>query len=106
MCKKAGKAGAIEQIAYILPLLERFHDRVTYFQTSAAPTVSPLLYLIGDLLKVADTLADKSDKVQNEIGEAIMSRVLAQIESEFEDDLGNDYLKVQLFDSRVSDRVR
>ena len=40
---------ALIQIGKIAPLLDRFQYWIVYFQTTAAPTVSLILYLIDDL---------------------------------------------------------
>ena len=63
----------------IAHLLDRFQYWIVYFQTTAAPTVSLILYLIDDLKSVANSLVDKSDREGNVEAEAILSRFLAQI---------------------------
>jgi len=104
--KKNSCEQALIQIEKIAPLLDRFQYWIVYFQTTAAPTVSLILYLIDDLRSVADSLADKSDREGNVEAEAILSRFLAQIEEEFQFDAEDDYLRLaQLLDPRVSYRV-
>ena len=56
---------AFIQIEKIEQLLDRFQCWIVYFQTSAAPTVSSVLYLIDDLKSIADKLAERSDAEDN-----------------------------------------
>jgi hypothetical protein len=81
--KKNSCEQAIIKIEKISPLLDRFQYWIVYFQTTAAPTVSLILYLIDDLKSVADSLADEGNEDGNVEAETILSRVLAQIEKEF-----------------------
>jgi hypothetical protein len=104
--KKNSCEQAIIKIEKISPLLDRFQYWIVYFQTTAAPTVSLILYLIDDLKSVADSLGDKNDRDGNIEAGSILSRFLAQIEEEFIFDVDDDYLRLaQLLDPRVSYRV-
>ena len=68
--------------------------------------LTQLMYLIADLKFVSDSSADKSDRDGNVEAEAILSRILAQIEEQFEVDEADDYLHlVQFLDPKVSYRV-
>ena len=69
--KKNCREQAIIQIEKIAPLLDRFQYWIVYFQTTVAPTISIILYLVGDLKSIADSLADKSDSEDNVEAEAI-----------------------------------
>ncbi len=53
----------------------------------------------------ADRIGDVSDADEDSLSERIVNRFVAEIESEFKEDLQSDYLKLcQLFDPRISYR--
>ena len=41
---------------YILPILERFETWITYLQNASTPTMSLVLYIMEDLIQIADDL--------------------------------------------------
>ena len=93
---------ALEKLKPVILILECFQAWIVYPQNSRAPTVSLLLYIIEDLIGVCDHLADQASDAGEADSEIILSRLLAELKTEFEYDLNDDYLKMaQLFDLRV-----
>ena len=92
---------------YILPILERFETWITYLQNASTPTMSLVLYIMEDLIQIADDLAAKADAAGNREAEMVLSRVHAELVEDFAEDLNDDYLKLaQLLDPRVADRTK
>ena len=103
--KKKKCSEALGVVNLVSPLLERYSEWIVYFQNTVSPTISLMLYMIDDIDRIADNLANKSDQLGHEEAECILSRFLAEQNAEFVDDKDNDYLKLaQLFDPRVSYR--
>ena len=89
---------------YILPILERFETWITYLQNASTPTISLVLYIMEDLIQIADDLAAKADAAGNREAEMVLSRVQAELVADFADDLNDDYLKLaQLLDRPHTD---
>ncbi len=109
--KKIACEAAIGVMKYVLPMLTRVQFWITFLQTTLTPTISLTIYIIKDLCKVCEDLAegaskradDGIDSSANADAEQILSRILAELEKEFEVDLDYDYLILaQLLDPRVS----
>jgi hypothetical protein len=97
---------AAEMISLLLPIISRFALWITLFQTSQYPSISLVLYMIDDLLAVANSIGDYVDNIGDEVLEGIASRFVAEIEAEFANDINSDYLKLaQLLDPRVAFRT-
>ena len=59
-----------------------------------------------DLIQVCDDLGTKADEADNRGAEQVLSRILAELQDDFKDDLVDDYLRLaQLLNTRVCNRT-
>jgi hypothetical protein len=97
---------AAEQLLLLLPIIYRIAMWITLLQSNKYPSISLVIYMIEDLIKIADGVGNSVDAKGDEKLEAIASKFLAELENEFSEDLNSDYLKLaQLGDPRVALRT-
>jgi hypothetical protein len=93
---------SIERLVIVHPIMARISRWLRIFQSRWHPIVSLILYMVSDLTKVADIIGEHADALGEDGSESIASRFVAEIESEFHDDVSSEYLHIaQLFDPRV-----
>ena len=110
--KKIACEAAMTVMKHVLPMLSRFQYWITFLQTTVTPTMSLILYIIKDIKKINEDLANAasaradeegSDAEANADAEIILSRIQVEFDSEFVAEESNDYLRLaQLLDPRVS----
>ena len=64
--KRIACEAAMEVMQYVLPMLSRVQYWMTFLQTTTTPTMSLTIYIVKDLLKVGENLADKASNMVDE----------------------------------------